>query len=52
MMLDILLTNREAVVGWLDAFAEPLAELRSELDRPTKPPARQRLTAPARTAFG
>ena len=33
MMLDILLTNREAVLGWLDAFAVPLAELRSELDR-------------------
>jgi prephenate dehydrogenase len=45
MMLDILLTNREAVVGWLDAFAVPLAELRSELDRADEAALRERLTA-------
>ena len=46
MMLDILLTNREAVLDWLDAFAVPLAELRSELDRGRRSrAARQRLTA-------
>jgi prephenate dehydrogenase len=44
MMLDILLTNREAVVGWLDAFAVPLAELRSELDRADEAALRERLT--------
>ena len=45
MMLDILLTNREAVVEWLDAFAVPLAELRSELDRIDEAALRERLTA-------
>jgi prephenate dehydrogenase len=45
MMLDILLTNREAVLGWLDAFAVPLAELRSELDRADEAALRERLTA-------
>ena len=45
MMLDILLTNREAVLGWLDAFAVPLAELRAELDRADEAALRERLTA-------
>jgi prephenate dehydrogenase len=45
MMLDILLTNREAVLEWLDAFAVPLAELRSELDRTDEAALRERLTA-------
>jgi prephenate dehydrogenase len=45
MMLDILLTNREAVLGWLDAFAVPLAELRSEIDRADETALRERLTA-------
>jgi prephenate dehydrogenase len=31
MMLDTLLTNREAVLDWLDAFADELAGLRSAL---------------------
>jgi len=44
MMLDILLTNREAVLGWLDAFAVPLAELRAELDRGDEDALRERLT--------
>ena len=43
MMLDILLTNRDAVLEWLDAFAVPLAELRAELDVPTKPRSRAAL---------
>lgn len=45
MMLDILLTNREAVLAWLDAFAVPLAELRAELDRGDEDALRERLTA-------
>jgi len=45
MMLDILLTNREAVLEWLDAFAVPLAELRTELDRADEAALRDRLTA-------
>jgi prephenate dehydrogenase len=45
MMLDILLTNREAVLEWLDAFAVPLAELRTELDRTDEAALRDRLTA-------
>lgn len=31
MMLDILLTNREALLAWLDAFGRRLAELRAAL---------------------
>ena len=31
MMLDTLLTNREAVLDWLDAFADQLAILRTAL---------------------
>jgi len=45
MMLDILLTNREAVLEWLDAFAVPFAELRTELDRADEAALRERLTA-------
>ena len=45
MMLDILLTNREAVVAWLDAFAGQLSELRDELDHENEPALRDRLTA-------
>ena len=45
MMLDILLTNREAVVAWLDAFAGQLGELRDELDHENEPALRDRLTA-------
>ena len=44
MMLDILLTNRDAVLEWLDAFAVPLAELRAELDRADEAALRERLT--------
>ena len=32
MMLKILLTNREAMLGWLDTYAVELAEPRLELD--------------------
>lgn len=31
MMLDVLLTNREAVLGWLDAYTAQLAALRGSL---------------------
>jgi len=43
-MLDILLTNRGAVLEWLDAFAVPLAELRAELGRADEAALRERLT--------
>jgi prephenate dehydrogenase len=45
MMLDILMTNREAVLEWLRAFAGQLTELRDELDREDEPALRERLTA-------
>ena len=48
MMLDILMTNREAVLEWLGAFAGQLTELRDELDRRDEPALRERLTAAPR----
>jgi prephenate dehydrogenase len=43
MMLDILMTNRDAVLEWLSAFAGQLTELRDELDRGDEPALRERL---------
>jgi prephenate dehydrogenase len=45
MMLDILLTNRNAVLERLDAFTVPLVELRAELDRTDESALRERLAA-------
>jgi prephenate dehydrogenase len=45
MMLDILLTNREAVLVWLDAFAGQLAGLRAALDIGDEPGLRAQLAA-------
>ncbi|MCX6028752.1 MAG: prephenate dehydrogenase [Chloroflexi bacterium] len=45
MMLDILLTNREAVLDWLDAFAGQLAALRAALSAHDEDALRSQLTA-------
>ena len=45
MMLDILLTNREAVVGELDAFAAQLTALRTALQSEDEPAIRAQLQA-------
>ena len=45
MMLDTLLTNREAVLDWLDAFADQLAVLRAALADGDEAGLRAQLTA-------
>jgi prephenate dehydrogenase len=45
MMLDTLLTNRAAVLDWLDAFADQLGALRAELAAEDEAALRTRLTA-------
>ncbi len=44
MMLDILLTNRSAVLDWLDAYAAQLAGLRESLAAEDEPTLRTTLT--------
>lgn len=44
MMLDILLTNRSAVLGWLDAYTEQLSSLRESLAAEDEPALRTTLT--------
>jgi prephenate dehydrogenase len=43
MMLDTLLTNRAALLDWLDAYATALQELRAALDERDEPALRARL---------
>jgi len=45
MMLDTLLTNREAVLTWIEAFAAQLDELRNTLAAENEPALRAQLTA-------
>lgn len=45
MMLDTLLTNRPAVLDWLDAFTDQLASLRTELTAEDEAALRIRLAA-------
>jgi prephenate dehydrogenase len=45
MMLDTLLTNRAAVLGWIDEFTDQLASLRAELAAEDEPALRTRLAA-------
>lgn len=43
MMLDILMTNREAILQWLDGYAEQMSTLRAELAASDETGLRERL---------